>query len=79
VWKSGYNFLQSAQGKNNFMTAPGTMAAVGLRDYFEQMLPDEIQWCREELLKHGERKLVHSSAHDIHFNIMDENPAMMGQ
>ena len=78
VWKSGYSFLQSIQGESNFMTAPGTMATIGLRDFYEQMQPDEIVWCREELLRQGEGKLRQTDRYGGNFNVLDENPTMRG-
>lgn len=78
TWKNGYDFIQSLKGKNNFMTAPGTMATIGLRDFFEQLQPDELTWCREELISHGEKQLQTKDNFNFSLNIMDENPSMFG-
>lgn len=60
------------------MTSPGTMATIGLRDFHEQLQPDELTWCRQELIKHGELQLLKKDSLDFSSNIMDENPAMFG-
>ena len=78
VWKAGYTFLQRLKGKKHFMTSPGTMATIGLRDFYEQLQPDEKAWCRQELIKHAEMQLQKKYSFDFSSNIMDENPALFG-
>ncbi len=78
TWKAGFNFLQSLKGKSHFMTSPGTMATIGLRDFFNELEAEELIWCRQELIRHGERQLKQKDRFDFGSDIMDEKPAMFG-
>ncbi|HEX7754960.1 MAG TPA: hypothetical protein VF421_06445 [Niabella sp.] len=78
TWKAGYKYLLNTQDQNGFMTSPGTMAILGLRDFSEKLTIEEYTWCQEELIRIGEKHLQKRDAFDIDFGIMDTNPAMLG-
>jgi len=78
TWEIGYKYLKDSKQKNHLMASPGTMATVGLRDFADKLTDEEMVWCQQELIRHGERHLQKRDIFDISFNVMDENPPMMG-
>ncbi len=78
TWKTGYQYLRNSQGQNDFTTSPGTMATLGLRDFYEKLTAEEYTWCQEELIRIAEQHLQKREAFDFEFNIIDANPAMIG-
>ncbi|RZJ76287.1 MAG: hypothetical protein EOO45_02860 [Flavobacterium sp.] len=77
-WKIGYEHIRKQEGKFQIMTSPGTMAAIGLRDFIDQMEPNEVDWCKNELLNYGERSMRPRNHMEFGSFAMDENPALMG-
>lgn len=78
TWANGYKYLRGNRRQVDLMMAPGTMAAIGLRDFSDQLTAEEFTWCQEELLSIGEKHLQKRSAFEVAFNIMDADPAMIG-
>jgi hypothetical protein len=80
AWKRGYEDLQNSNFEFSFMTAPGKMATVGLRDYFDQLEYEEKIWCRDELLKRGSAQLIIESGYSrgMDDDFLDKNAILYG-
>lgn len=80
AWKSGYEDLQNSDFEFAFMTAPGKMACLGLRDYFDQLEDSEKIWCRDEILKRASGHLKNKSgfSRDMDDGFLDNNAVLYG-
>ncbi|MCW3167936.1 hypothetical protein OMO38_05285 [Chryseobacterium sp. 09-1422] len=78
TWKVGYNFIIGLNGRSNPMVAPGTMAAVALRDFLEDLTPEELIWCQNTLLNFACRKLGDADPDFIDFDALDNGPTLTG-
>ena len=50
AWKSGYEYILGPKTEYSFMTSPGTMACLGIRDYLDELTIAEKNWCWSTLL-----------------------------
>lgn len=78
TWKIGYEFIIGLKGKRDPMIAPGTMAAVALRDFSDQLEPEELLWCREIIIDFAQRKLEDKDPYSIDFDAIDNKPTFFG-
>jgi DNA polymerase III delta prime subunit len=57
AWKIGYEDLAMENSEFNLMTAPGKMACLGFRDYFEQLEESEKLWCKDKIIELASQQL----------------------
>lgn len=57
TWKRGYQDLSKDSKEFNFYMAPGKMACLGLRDYFNQLEEVEKLWCRDTIIEQATEQL----------------------
>ncbi|MBL4675858.1 MAG: hypothetical protein JKY70_06595 [Mucilaginibacter sp.] len=78
TWKKGFEQLSKPSNGFAFMKAPGIMACIGLRDYFDQLEPNEREWCRDQIIGQA-NGMIMRDPHDI-FSIdslhFDKNAVM---
>lgn len=79
-WKKGYNYLQGRDGEFDIMTAPGKMACLGLRDYFDELSEDEKAWCRDKLTLIGNElaQNIPGFATDLTTSFIDKEAVLYG-
>ncbi|SFE49619.1 hypothetical protein SAMN05518672_1073 [Chitinophaga sp. CF118] len=77
IWKTGYDSLQGAGAASRIMLSPGALAAIGLRDFFDQLAPAELEWCQQELFRYAQKQLKPKSDRFGSFET-DTNEAMFG-
>ena len=69
TWKKGIQQLSKPAGALGFTRAPGIMACLGFRDYFNLLTQQEMEWCRDQIIAQANR-LLNADPHDI-FSIGD--------
>ncbi|MBB6130926.1 hypothetical protein [Mucilaginibacter lappiensis] len=78
TWKKGFEQLSKPSNGLGFMKAPGIMTCIGLRDYLDQLQPNEREWCRDQIIGQAAGMLTRDP-HDI-FSIdslhFDKNAVM---
>ncbi len=77
TWKIGYKYILKNEGKFHYMTSPGIMATIGLRDFLPDLLPEENEWCQQELLNYGSEALKPKDYMSFSF-VTDQKEAIMG-
>ncbi len=77
TWKIGYEYICRNEGKFHYMTSPGVMATIGLRDFEEQLTPVESKWCQQILLSYGAEAMKPKDY--MNFSVVtDQKEAMTG-
>jgi hypothetical protein len=79
AWKSGYEVLKASGTELDFNAAPGKIACLGLRDYFEQLEESEKLWCRDEIIKMAEGQLKSKSDYlEMEVGFFDKKAVLFG-
>ncbi len=78
TWKIGYEFILQLDGRREIMVSPGTMASIALRDFSNQLQPDEIAWCCETIINLEAKKLAKTDPYAINFDLLDNIPSLKG-
>ena len=78
TWKKGYEFILKLDGEREIMVAPGVMASIALRDFSDQLQPEEIVWCCETIINLKEKKLAKIDPYAINFDLLDNIPPLKG-
>lgn len=78
TWKKGYEFILKLDGEREIMVAPGVMASIALRDFSDQLQPEEIVWCCETIINLEEKKLAKIDPYAINFDLLDNIPPLKG-
>ncbi|MFB9080573.1 hypothetical protein ACFFWB_24760 [Flavobacterium procerum] len=79
-WKKGYNYLQGREEEFDIMTAPGKMACLGLRDYFNELSEQEKIWCHGKLTSLGRElaRNIPGFAPDLTTSLIDQKAVLYG-
>lgn len=78
TWKIGYEFILSLNGRPEIMVAPGTMAALGVRDFSDQLKAEELLWCCETVIKFSKKKLKKKDIFSLDFGLLESTPPLKG-
>ncbi len=78
TWKIGYDYIIKLNGRYNPMVSLGTMAALALRDFSDQLEPSELQWCHGVIINFAKRKLEEKDPYRIDFDFIDSKPLILG-
>lgn len=78
TWKIGYEFILQLDGEHHVMVAPGTMASLALRDFSDQLEPEELAWCRKIIINSAKSKLEDSDPYHINLDVLDSQPLLFG-
>ena len=79
AWKRGYEDLAADGDQFTLFTAPGKMACLGLRDYFEQLEDTEKLWCRDKIIELATLQLAGKGKYfGIEEGFMDKGAVLYG-
>lgn len=78
TWKIGYEFILQLDGEHHVMVAPGTMAALALRDFSDQLEHEELAWCRGKIINSAQSRLEENDPYDINLDVLDSRPLLLG-
>ncbi|WP_157757781.1 nSTAND3 domain-containing NTPase [Elizabethkingia occulta] len=78
TWKKGYEFILKLDGEREIMVSPGTMASIALRDFSDQLQPEEIIWCCETIINLEEEKLSNKDSYAINLDLLDNIAPLKG-
>ncbi|MFH6937089.1 hypothetical protein [Flavobacterium sp. FlaQc-30] len=79
-WKKGYDYLQGRDAAFDIMTAPGKMACLGLRDYFDELSGEEKGWCHRKLISLGSELAQNNPGFDTDLttSLIDKEAVLYG-
>ncbi|KFF76070.1 hypothetical protein HX13_01650 [Chryseobacterium sp. P1-3] len=78
TWKKGYEFILKLDSEREIMVSPGTMASIALRDFSDQLQPEEIVWCCETIINLEEEKLSNKDSYTINLDLLDNIAPLKG-
>lgn len=78
TWKTGYDHINGTGGMDLPFLSPGTLATIGLRDFIDELMPAELNWCYHELFRYAADLLKKRDHWDFGSMAIDKKEAMFG-
>lgn len=77
-WKGRYEQCLKNGNRFELMSSSGPIAAVGLKDFIDELTPEEKNWCRHELVEFGQKLLKSRSQTGFGMLTSFDKPALIG-